>query len=234
MSKRKQLFVLLSAFALLVAGITSPVTADSHSEEKAPLEQQEVQKADGMEQQGAHNNNKDEQYTDSKIRDAWLDGKLELAYAVNRHLNPFTIDTKLVDGVAYLTGTVESEIDKELAELIAVGIDGIHEVKNNLVVDKKAVPAKSGEEGEQAMQDSNQERSFAQWFDDATVTAMVKSSLLSNSETEGLKINVDTNYDVVTLSGTVSSNEEKDLAGQVAENTEGVREVNNLLDVASP
>jgi len=234
MLKRKRLFVLLSAFALLVAGITSPVTADSHSEEKAPPEQQEVQKADGMDQQDAHTNNKDEQYTDSKLRDAWLDGKLELAYTVNRHLNPFTIDTEVVDGVAYLTGTVESEIDKELAGQIAVGIDGIHEVKNNLVVDKETVPAKSGEEGEQAMQDSDQERSFAQWFDDATVTAMVKSSLLANSETEGLKINVDTNYDVVTLSGTVSSNEEKDLAGQVAENTEGVREVNNLLDVASP
>ena len=74
---------------------------------------------------------------DHKLKDAWLDGKLEVAYALNRHLNPFRIDTKVENGVAYLSGTVESEIDKDLAEQVALSIKGITRIENRLTVDSE-------------------------------------------------------------------------------------------------
>ena len=78
-----------------------------------------------------------EEYTDSRMKDAWLDGRLETAYLLNRHLNSFTIDTKVKDGVAYLSGTVEYDIDKDLAQQVALGIEGINEVENELIASKR-------------------------------------------------------------------------------------------------
>jgi osmotically-inducible protein OsmY len=77
----------------------------------------------------------------------------------------------------------------------------------------------------------NSRRNFPTWFDDATTTAAVKSKLVRNSSTTGLEIDVDTREDVVTLSGSVKSDEEKQLAEQLARNTGDVKDVRNLLVV---
>ena len=136
-----------------------------------------------------------------KVRDAWLDGKIETAFALNKHLNPFAIDTKVEDGMVYLEGTVESEIDRDLAGQIALGVEGVSDVENRLKVaevEPSAIEKASGE--------------FMQHVSDATTTAVVKSKLVANKNTSGLKINVDTNDNVVTLRGTVESDEVRDLA----------------------
>ena len=64
-----------------------------------------------------------------------------------------------------------------------------------------------------------------------TTTAMVKSKLLANQSTHGLAINVDTINSTVSLRGDVTTAEEKQLAEKIAENTDDVREVDNLLKV---
>ena len=71
------------------------------------------------------------------------------------------------------------------------------------------------------------------WVDDATTTAMVKSKLLADPQIKGTKIDVDTRGDVVTLSGTVASKEQKQLAEQIAKNTGDVKQVKNQLVVGS-
>jgi osmotically-inducible protein OsmY len=75
--------------------------------------------------------------------------------------------------------------------------------------------------------------STSQKLDDATLTAKVKSKLLADKGTSGLKINVDTKGGVVTLTGVVKTAAEKDLAGQLASATEGVASVNNSLTVTA-
>ncbi|KAA3644425.1 MAG: BON domain-containing protein [Proteobacteria bacterium] len=162
---------------------------------------------------------------DDKLRDAWLDGKVETALLVNRHLNNFKIDTDVKGRIVVLTGTVNSEIDKELAGEIAKGIKGVHKVDNQLVVEK---PDKMNHE---THVDHDADRSFGSWYNDATTTAAIKSKLLWNGETSGLKVNVDTMYGKVTLNGKVSSSAEKDLVEKIAENTDGVRSVDNQLQV---
>ncbi|MCW8870540.1 MAG: BON domain-containing protein [Proteobacteria bacterium] len=166
---------------------------------------------------------------DDKLKDAWLDGKVETALLVNRHLNNFEIDTDVKGRTVMLTGTVNSEIDKELAGEIAKGIEGVDKVKNKLTVEK---PDTMNHEMHDDHDDHDADRSFSNWYYDSTTTATIKSKLLWNSETSGLSVNVDTMYGNVTLDGEVNSSAEKDLVEQIAENTDGVRSVDNQLTVS--
>lgn len=158
-----------------------------------------------------------------ELRNAWLEGKLETALLVNRHLNNFTIDNKVRNGKATLTGSVESDIDSELAEQVALSIEGIMNVDNQLKVDKEKMKT-------QRVANSN-ERSFSQRIDDMTTTAIVKSKLLANQSTHGLSVNVDTVNNIVSIKGDVATSEEKQLAEKITANTDGVLEVKNMLKV---
>ena len=158
-----------------------------------------------------------------KASDAWREGKLDTIYLFNRHLNNFSIDPEVNGSTVVLTGKVESEVDKALAEQLAKGIDGISEVTNRLVV----VPGEQARAGR-----SEGDRELSEKIEDATLTAEVKTQLLANGETHGLSINVDTVRNSVTLSGTVASSAEKDLAGEIAKQVDGVSSVNNNLNLS--
>ncbi len=151
--------------------------------------------------------------------DAWIQGKIETVYLLNRHLNGFAIDTDVKGGAVHLTGKVESDIDRDLAGELAKGVDGVVSVKNDLVVaEKSRVAAAQGDH-----------RPFGVWVEDVTTTARVKTKLLTDKNISGLKINVDTKGDVVTLAGEVGSSEQKQLAEQLARNTGDVKDVHNQL-----
>jgi osmotically-inducible protein OsmY len=66
---------------------------------------------------------------------------------------------------------------------------------------------------------------------DMAVTAKVKAALALSKRVPALEINVDTQNAVTTLTGKVPSLQVRDLAGQIAGDTSGVREVRNLLTV---
>lgn len=157
--------------------------------------------------------------------DAWLTGKIETVFLLNGHLNNFEIDTDVENGTVHLMGTVESDIDRDLAYQLAKGVDGVVEVRNDLQVDADAMPRDNEADGD----DTN--RSFGTWVDDATTTAAVKSKLVGNSNVAGLQIDVDTRGDVVTLSGRVDSDEQRSLAEELARNTGDVSDVRNQLVV---
>ena len=155
-----------------------------------------------------------------RLSDTWKEASIDTAYTLNEHLNPFSIDIEVNGTTAYLQGTVESDVDRDLAEQIALGTEGIEKVENNLTV-------ASGDGGS-----GSSEPAFARIVNDATVTARVKSQLLWHQETSGLDVNVSTDNRIVTLAGTVDSGEEKSLVMQIARNTDGVREVRSDLMVS--
>ncbi|WP_164705344.1 BON domain-containing protein, partial [Pseudomonas viridiflava] len=93
--------------------------------------------------------------------------------------SPFKIDVDVEQGTATLKGKVENEVDRELAERIALDIIGIDKVDNQLETDA----ALASEPGTKA--------NMAQRFEDATLVATVKSKLLWSSVTEALNIDVD-------------------------------------------
>jgi osmotically-inducible protein OsmY len=66
---------------------------------------------------------------------------------------------------------------------------------------------------------------------DVAVTAKVKAALALSKRVPALEINVDTQNAVATLTGKVPSIQVRDLAGEIAGDTSGVREVRNLLTV---
>ncbi len=68
-------------------------------------------------------------------------------------------------------------------------------------------------------------------LDDAWIHTKIVSKLIGNPDTPERKINVDVVNNVVTLRGTVDSNEQKIEAESVAKQTEGVKSVKNLLKV---
>lgn len=158
-----------------------------------------------------------------ELKDAWIDGKIEASYSLSTYLNPFAIDTRVHQGEVTLTGTVESEIDRDLAEEIAIGIEGVTKVNNELEV-----------AGDMDRQNAAERlaNDFGDRFNDATVTARVKFALLANDSTEGLAINVDTENGTVFLNGEVKSDQEAELAERVAANAEGVAKVENRLTIA--
>ncbi|MFN3579492.1 MAG: BON domain-containing protein [Pseudomonas sp.] len=155
-----------------------------------------------------------------QLSEARQEGSVWTAFALNRHLSPFSIDIDVAGGTATLTGEVESDVDRDLAEEVALGVDGIDSVDNQLVVNAD-------------VERNTDDREMSSRFDNATTTATVKSKLLWNRNTEGMDINVSTENGVVTLDGTASSAEAKELAERLAENTDGVRNVNNNITVSA-
>jgi hyperosmotically inducible periplasmic protein len=75
------------------------------------------------------------------------------------------------------------------------------------------------------------EESMGEKIDDATITTKVKMKLLGNRATSALKTNVDTTEGVVTLTGTATTAAEKELATKLAEEIDGVKIVNNQMQI---
>jgi hyperosmotically inducible protein len=144
------------------------------------------------------------------------------AYQVN-------VDTK--NGVVTLTGDVDSALAKERAVQIARNTDGVRDVVDNITVtesaptgglyDRDDADRRTGNIG-----DNDADRSIT---GDAGITSAVKAKLLADSMVSGLRIDVDTEDGVVTLTGMVKSKAEADRAVMLARSTENVtRVVNNL------
>lgn len=160
---------------------------------------------------------------EQRFMDGWREGKIETIYRLNPHLNDAAIDAEVKGTSLVLTGEVDEEIDRELAEAIARGVDGIGTVDNRIVV----VPAKP----EPAAETAAAKPDLKQTLQDITTTTLVKGKLLRSPHISGMEINVDTVNGQVTLEGEVASSAAKDLAWRLAKNTHGVVAVDNRLTV---
>ena len=71
-----------------------------------------------------------------------------------------------------------------------------------------------------------------EFLSDAAITSEVKTKFLAEPGVPGLKIDVDTDHGVVTLSGTVKHSAEADKAVSIARASKGVKRVRNHIHVA--
>nr|WP_249679712.1 BON domain-containing protein [Pseudomonas sp. PIA16] len=157
----------------------------------------------------------------SQLDAARQEGSIWTSFALNKHLSPFKIQVGVHDGTAVLKGQVETQVDRELAEQIALDTSGINKVDNQLVIDP-------------ALAEQNPApQTISRRVEDATLTATIKSKLLWNSMTQALDTTVDTKDGVVTLKGHAQTADAKLLAGDLATNTDGVTEVNNLISLGA-
>jgi len=148
--------------------------------------------------------------------DAWIDGKAETTLLFNGNLNSFDINTDVTDGVVTLTGKVDTDVDKALAEELIESLDGVEDVENMLTV-------MSNEKSDTA--------EIMQTLRDSKVETVVKTRLLFESEVTGTDIEVEVKDGVVMLNGKVDSDAERDLAVTIAKNTNDVKDVVNNLTI---
>jgi hyperosmotically inducible periplasmic protein len=74
-------------------------------------------------------------------------------------------------------------------------------------------------------------RSAGQVVDDGTITTEVKAKLLNDNVTKGLAVSVETFEGQVTLTGAVDTAEQRAKAGELAASVNGVKKVNNLVNL---
>lgn len=74
-------------------------------------------------------------------------------------------------------------------------------------------------------------KTVGETIDDTTITTRVKTAMLNDPAVGGMRIDVDTYKGVVTLSGRVKSDAERQQALELARKTGGVVEVKDALQV---
>jgi osmotically-inducible protein OsmY len=154
------------------------------------------------------------------INDVRQETQIWTTYALSPYLRANDLKVSVQNGKATLTGTVDEGVNKDLAKQIALGVEGIKEVDNQIVVNTDYVaPTQSTS------------RSYGEAMDDAGITSTIKSKLLWSKYASGLTTEVTTKSGKVTLQGTAASKLAKDAAQSLAINTRGVVSVDNQLVV---
>jgi hyperosmotically inducible protein len=136
--------------------------------------------------------------------------KTDLIEDADTKAHQINVETR--NGVVQLNGFVDSTAARTEAERIALEVEGVTEVRNNLEV-------------------RPMERSGGVVVDDAAITAKVDAALAADDRTSALRVDVATREGEVQLSGYAKSEAERRAAEAVAASVDGVRTVRNALDV---
>lgn len=160
---------------------------------------------------------------DGHVASARRETGILAAYRTSPELRAFDIIVLVADGSAVLTGVVDSEAARQLAGRLALAVDGIARVDNRITTDALAQPRSDARSGGGA--DARAA--------DAAISAAIESKLEWNALTAGLDVRVATRAGRVTLAGSAISYAERDMAGIVANDTDGVVGVTNDLTLAA-
>lgn len=138
------------------------------------------------------------------------------------------------NGTVLLSGQAKSLSTHVHALEIARHIRGIRAVHSEIVSDDARADEAVWREYEKVSERSAENsRGVRTVFKDLYITSATKMRLLADRDTPGLRINVDTVDGVVTLLGTVPSQEIKTTAELDARKVVGVKQVRNRLEVDS-
>jgi osmotically-inducible protein OsmY len=149
--------------------------------------------------------------------DTWISMKVKTALLFHRNVSAIATSVYVKDGVVTLQGEATSLAQKELTTEYAKDVDNVKDVQNNMTV-ATAPAAPDSTVGDK--------------IDDASITAEVKSSLLSHRSTSALHTTVTTADGVVTLGGVAKNDAEKSLVTKLATDINGVTAVINNMTVA--
>ena len=154
--------------------------------------------------------------------DGWITAKVKSTLLFHRNVSSSGTDVYVKNGVVSLRGEASSLAQKELtAEYAkdAKDVEGVKEVKNEMTVAKNPATRK------ETLEDK---------IDDASITAQVKSSLMSHRSTSALKTKVETREGVVSVSGIAKNSAEKSLVTKLVTDINGVNSgVNNMTIAGS-
>ena len=151
--------------------------------------------------------------------DTWISMKVKSTLLFHRNVSATGTTVYVKDGIVTLQGEASSMAQKELTAQYAKDVDNVKGVKNEMTVAKTPAAPDS---------------TIGDKIDDASITAQVKSSLMSHRSTSALHTTVSTSDGVVTLSGIAKNDAEKSLVTKLVTDIKGVNSVNNNMTIAVP
>ena len=151
----------------------------------------------------------DERTVGNMIDDATVATRVKTALIRDDGVKARNIDVDVLEGRVTLTGVVDSPGEAARAVAIAKTIQGARSVRDNL---------QSGAV------------TIGQSIDDTVISTRINSALIAEKGIRSMNIDVDVNRGVVTLSGIVRGNAQKNKVMAIARKTAGVsRIVDNLV-----
>ena len=147
--------------------------------------------------------------------DRWIAIKLRTQLLVRCIVSADSTTVRVENGGVILTGTANSQSQRELTEEYAKEVDGVKSVKNEILVNAAPIP-------EAALGGEN---------DDASISAQVKYVLLTERVACALKTKVDTVDNCIVITGEAANDAERSRAGKLAGSIRGVMAVTNNMTV---
>ena len=135
----------------------------------------------------------------------------------HRNLRAANLGFEVNNGVVSVHGEASSQAQIDLITEYIKDVDGVSDVQNDMVV------ANAGKSMGDTIED------LGASIDDASITALVKATLLYHRSTSAINTRVETANGMVSLSGTAKSAAARDLATKFARDVHGVKSVTNFM-----
>ncbi|HUD49193.1 MAG TPA: BON domain-containing protein [Candidatus Baltobacteraceae bacterium] len=148
--------------------------------------------------------------------DSWISAKVKTTLLFHRNVSATGTTVYVKDGIVILQGVAPSLAEKELTTEYAKDIDNVKGVKNDMTV--AATPGAP-------------DSTVGDKIDDASITAEVKSSLLSHRSTSALRTGITTTDGVVTVTGAAKNSAEVTLVTRLVTDINGVTKVINNMTI---
>lgn len=145
-------------------------------------------------------------YAVGKINDENITRWITNTFIEDEGVSGYWIDVQTKNGIVTLSGRTDNILAKERAVRIAETVKGVRSVVDNIQVD-------------------------APMRKDAEIRSDVMAALLGDPATDSWEIQASVKDGVVTLTGTVDSWQEKQLAAKVAKKVRSVKDLKNFIDV---
>lgn len=155
------------------------------------------------------------------VSDARLAAAIHIALLEQLGEDALGIETRVSGDRAVLTGEVSERSSEELAEEVALSVEGIDRVSNRLRT--KGVAGAKRSKMEAVLEDAGHE------VEDAALEARVGIALLEELGRHAFGVEVEATDGVVSLRGHVPDEERRELAKRTAGRINGVKKVLDLL-----
>ncbi|MCK5695106.1 MAG: BON domain-containing protein [Desulfobacula sp.] len=138
---------------------------------------------------GGYKGATDERSLGTMVDDSIISATVKIKMISDNSVKARQIDVDVLNGVVYLIGVVESSYQRRMAADIARGVEGVRRIENQLLVG---------------------ETTFGQILDDTILTSKIRTELLKDPDIRSTNIDVDTNNNIITVTGIVKSQKKKE------------------------
>ncbi len=161
---------------------------------------------------GGHKGATDERSIGTMMNDSAISTTIKTKMISDEFVKARYIDVDVLNGVVYLIGVVESSYQRRMAADIARGVEGVRRIENQLLVGKTSV---------------------GQILDDTILTSQIGTELLQDPDIRSTNIDVDTNNNIITVTGIVRSQKEKEKTLYIIQKVGGNRQIVDNLSVGN-